>query len=593
MNLHDLLATNRTIIADGAMGTYFSTLTGESSKGCELANLNNPALVRRIHNEYLDAGAQLLRSNTFAANTAALGLPLQQVMEIISAGYRLVSECAGEEAVPAADIGPIFSAEEAEHTQEYHAIIDCFLAQGAKTFVFETFAQPEPVLECAAYIIQRCPEAEIIASFTFTSEGMTQRGISLRSIAQAVEESPAIHGFGLNCGVGPAHLLRLVKTLGWMKKTISVMPNAGYPTVVNGRTLFSSDPPYFAGVAVEMENAGVRILGGCCGTTPSHIEALSNTLTHSHLYTGVGTAPQSEPMEQPRLSRLGRRLAGGKFVVIAELDPPYTSDLSKIMTGAQTFRKAGVDAVTISDSPLARARIDSVLCSAKIKREVGIDVVPHICCRDRNANALRSIILGAHAEGIRSVLSITGDPVPEEERGFIRPVFNLNSQQMMSMIRDMNQEIFAPRPILIGGAFNPAAANRAAELRRARRKQECGAAFLLTQPVFDLACMGALDEARSSGLKVLAGVMPLVSYRNAHYMNHEVPGVCIPDAILNRFTPEMGKEAAAAVGVDIAVELAAELRGHCDGFYFMTPFNRADMVCGIIGRLKNLGILEE
>lgn len=593
MKLKELLGHDNTIVADGAMGTYISKLTGESSKGCELVNLQNPGLIRRIHNEYLDAGAQLLRSNTFAANTSALELPLDEVLQVIRTGYRLVQECAGSYAVPAADIGPIFSAEETEHTQEYHVIADCFLEMGARTFVFETFSDPEPVLECAEYIRGKCSEAEIIASFTFSSEGMTQQGISLRAIAQMVEESPNISVLGMNCGVGPAHLLKLAKSLNGFSKPISVMPNAGYPTIENGRTVFTSDAAYFATVTAEMENAGVRILGGCCGTMPSYIEALAGKLTHVRQNGVDETERTQEPDIAPRLSRLGRRLSAGKFVVIAELDPPYTSDLSKVMQGARHLCDAGIDGVTISDSPLARARIDSVLCSAKIKREIGIDVIPHICCRDRNANALRSIVLGAHAEGIRSILSITGDPVPEEERGFIKQVFNLNSQQMMAMIQGMNREIFNARPMLIGGALNPNAANQAAEIKRACRKKESGAAFLLTQPVFDPARKAFLNEVRAAGIKVLAGIMPLVSWRNAHYMNNEVPGITIPENVLEQFIQDMEKEAAEQTGISIAVELAAELRDSCDGFYFMTPFNRTGIICEIVTRLKNLGILED
>ncbi len=593
MKLKELLEQDNTILADGAMGTYISKLTGESSKGCELANLQNPALVRRIHHAYLDAGAQLLRSNTFAANTAALELSLEKVLEVIRAGYQLAQECAGSYAVAAADIGPIFSAEETDHTQEYHAIADCFLELGARTFVFETFSHPQPVLECAQYICEKFPDAEIIASFTFSSEGMTQQGISLRAIAQLAEESPYISVLGMNCGVGPAHLLKLAKTLRNFRKPLSVMPNAGYPTIENGRTVFTSDAEYFARATAEMENAGVRILGGCCGTMPAYIEALAGRLTHIRQAGENADVKAEEPNIAPRLSRLGRRLSAGKFVIIAELDPPYTSNLTKVMRGAEHLRDAGIDGVTISDSPLARARIDSVLCSAKIKRDIGIDVIPHICCRDRNANALRSIVLGAHAEGIRSILSITGDPVPEEERGFIKQVFNLNSLQMMSMIQGMNHEIFSEKPMLIGGALNPNAGNPAAELKRACRKKESGASFLLTQPVFDPARKTFLNEVRAQGIKVLAGIMPLVSWRNAHYMNNEVPGIKIPETILEKFKQDMEKEAGEEAGISIAAELAAQLRDSCDGFYFMTPFNRTYIICEIISRLKKAGILED
>ena len=259
--------------------------------------------------------------------------------------------------------------------------------------------------------------------------------------------------------------------------------------------------------------------------------------------------------------------------------------MTKLLSAAEILKESGVSVVTVSDSPLGHARMDSVICSAKIQREVGIEALPHICCRDKNLNALRALLLGAHCEGIRAVLAVTGDTIAETDRGLVKPVFNVDSTRLMELITKLNEDIFSEAPITIGGAYDPAPRKQIYSLDRLMKKQRNGARFVLTQPVFSADCLPSIDAARAKGMKVLVGLMPLVSYRNASFMKNEVPGINIPDSLVSRFDPSMTREEATAVGVDITIELARQFRSHADGFYFMTPFNRAEVIRQILAGL--------
>ena len=582
------------VIADGAMGTYFSAVTGEPASGCELACRTMPEVVRNIHREYLAAGAKFIRSNTFAANTAALGLPLGDVRDICRAGYRLARECAKEaEAVAAADIGPIHGEDEAETRREYQAVIDVFLEEGAEIFCLETFAEYGPAAYCAAYIKKKLPEALVIASFSFAADGMTRRGLSLEGIYKACCGDDNIDCFGLNCGVGPSPMLELAKRLVPFAKPVAAMPNAGYPFTENDRMVFAAPPEYFAEVASRFSELSVSILGGCCGTTPAHIRRLSQMKGKARGNLPSVKAPEKASRRKAagQGNRFLRKLSEGKFVVVAELSPPQNSDLTKTMENARLLGGAGVDAITISDSPLARVRLDSVTCAAKIMRETGVDVLPHLCCRDRNINALRAGLLAAHAEGIRAVLGVSGDAIPEGDRGYIKPVFNVNSVGLISIVSQMNDDVFSCDPVTCGCAFNQTVRNVEVELTRLRKKKESGAAFALTQPVFRREDADILRRAQETGVKVLCGIMPLVSRRNALFLHNEMPGFSIPEEYRSRFSDDMSREEAAETGLLIAEELAQALRQSCDGFYFVTPFSRAELICELLRRLREDGCL--
>lgn len=585
MQLDELFHGPGPLLADGAMGTYFSLLTGRPASACEAANRTDPDVIWRIHQAYRRAGARLIRTNTFAANCAATGLPLDQVLELVDAGYDLAARVAGEDCLVAADIGPIDPGE-GDPTAEYRAIIDRFAARGADLFLFETFSDPEVALPLAAYVKAARPGAKVIVSFTCASEGATRTGVPARALVERVDACPDVDMLGLNCGIGPTHMARLLAGLQRPPtKPLSVMPNAGYPTVEHQRTVFTAAPGYFGGRTAELR-AYARLLGGCCGTTPAHIQALGEALARPAALPGAPKAAPAPATAAPVGNALWDKLAAGKFVRVAELNPPQGADLSALLASARALQAAGIDALTFPDMPLARLRMDALSCAGQVTERLGVDVVAHLTCRDRNLLAAQAGVLAAHAQGIRNLLVVTGDPVPESDRGSIRPVFNLNAITMTGVVHNMNGDYFPADPISVGVALNPCAARPEVELARLRRKMEQGARFVMTQPIFDLACLPVLDAARAMGLKVLGGIMPLVSYRNAQYMGHEVPGMRIPEEDLARFTPEMSRVEARRVGLSIAEATCRAVAPHVDGFYFVTPFNRAQTIASLLRRLE-------
>lgn len=586
MRLHDLLSSKLPILADGAMGTYFSELTGQSSNMCESANIDHPALVARIHQDYLDAGCKLIRTNTFAANTQSLPVPLPGVLATVKAGYEIAAEAAGGKAVVAADIGPIYSEDPAATQEEYRAIIDTFLDCGANCFIFETFADTVDLEYAISFILSKKPDAEIIASFAISPDGQTRSGVGMDHLIGQIKAIDGITMLGFNCGCGPTHLYNIISKLPHIGLPISAMPNTGYPSMENQRTVFGSSPGYFAPAAARLAGLGVAVIGGCCGTTPGHIAALGAAMTKSTV--SISSRPVAAEKEKvtARTNYFADRLKEGKFTVAVELDPPNNSNMDKIIAAATMLKQAGSDIITVSDSPLARTRMDSVMCASIINRRCQIDVLPHLCCRDKNYNALRASVLGAHADGIRSVLTVTGDIVPEGDRGYLKPVFNLHSLSLMRMIQEMNRETFDGDPVHFGGAVNPNTSHPDAQLSKMEKKMECGASFFLSQPIFDEENFTFIERARKLGAKILVGVMPLVSHRNAHYMNNEVPGIVIPDRYLHQFTEDMPKETSVEIGVRIASAIAKRAKESSDGLYCIAPFNRADIICEILASIK-------
>lgn len=600
MNLDTLFKQESPVVTDGAMGTYFTQKTGLPIHECERSNLTHPETILEIHREYVKAGAHFLRTNTFSANTKNLEQPLDQVLEIVRAGYRLAKEAAGGAAVVAADMTAIYPQgdEETDLLPEYLAIADAFLSEGADTFLFETLTELSPFDQVACYLKRKMPECRILISFTVSPEGITRLGVPLRRLLEELKPHKRLFdGIGLNCGCGPAHILKFAQELLYYSKEflslpVLVMPNAGYPAMKESRMVFDTSPEYFSNQTARIAGLGVSMIGGCCGTTPKHIELLHRLIRQKKgsLFTAAAsvTVKEETRKSRPQESRFAQRLRSGAFMMAAELDPPYGSDVNRLMEAAGLLRNGGVDIVTISDSPMARVKLDPVVCGAKLQREIGIEVLPHFCCRDRNVNALRAMLLGAQCENIHAILAVTGDHVPELDRGYIKPVFNVTSSKLMEIISQMNQNLFQETPFVIGGAFNPNVSNPKAELNRLEKKRKAGAEFFLTQPVFDESRMDMVEEARSMGAKLLLGILPLVSYRNAVYMNNEVPGIQVPEKYVNRFSPEMSREKAQETGIDIALEIAERIKRHADGFYFITPFNRADIVAELIEKCRKM-----
>jgi len=370
---------------------------------------------------------------------------------------------------------------------------------------------------------------------------------------------------------------------------VAVSPNAGYPEIIHERTVYIQNPAYFAEKMKEISGLGVKILGGCCGTTPAHIEYMVKNI-QPLFEPGM---KKKESIELPKTASdvkkadsFCEKLNKNHFIIAVELDPPFNADVRTILHNARICRENGVDIITVADSPMGRARVDSIMMAAKIKREVGIEAMPHVCCRDRNINALKSAILAGYIENIRNILAVTGDPVSIADKNDIKEVFNLNSLKLIELLSIMNKEFFFEEPVNIAGALNLNAVKPDIELARMVKKTDKGAAFFLTQPIYDHNVIELIPAIKEQNrMKVLGGIMPLVSYRNAQFLNNEVAGIRIPEEILAAFNPNMGKEEAENLGIEIAVDTANKMKNKVKGFYFITPFNRVDIIMKIIRRL--------
>lgn len=595
--IKDYLKDNIVVI-DGAMGTYYTEKTSEEDSFCELANINNKELIKEIHSEYIQAGAKLIRTNTFAANTVTLGLNREAVREIIESGYKIAKEAVGDrEVYIGASIGPIHESINKKHKDidilsEYKFVIDTFIDLGEDIFIFETFGSTDYLREISEYIKEKNKDAFILAQFAVTINGYTRKEISIRRILKEVQSIKDIDAYGFNCGVGPAHLYKLMEDLDIYDDTISALPNASYPEIINEKMVYVYNPDYFANVVVDIKCLGAKIVGGCCGTTPEHIKSIADRLKICDIKDSE--KKRMKEVEKIKLekniktSRFLEKLKREEFVIAVELDPPYDNSIEGLMESARVCKENGVDIITVADSPRAIARVDSMMMAAKIKREIEIDVIPHLCCRDKNVNALKSGILASHIEDIRNILVITGDPILDIDKMSTKSVFNLNSYKLIELIDDMNQEIFKDEPMNISGALNLNVRYKEAEIKRMMKKVEKGANIFFTQPIFDESAIDFLSTMKKDkNIKIMGGIMPIVNYRNAQFLNNEVPGIEIPKKYVDRFHPEMTTRESEQVGIELAVDIANKLRDYVDGFYFINPFNRVEMVMKILQRIEH------
>lgn len=594
MKIKEYLKDNL-LLCDGAMGTYYSLITENDVQYCELGNINNKEVIKKIHQEYIEAGAKLIRTNTFSANTIALEKTREEIKEIIVSGIDIAREAARKSSIfIGASIGPIRAdtIENADEVvlDEYKFIVDIFLENGIDIFLFETLSSDKYLKEISEYIKKKNEDSFIITNFAIIPDGFSRDGIRGKRIFENIKNIKTIDSFGVNCGSGPTATIRNISSLKADGKIICAMPNAGYPMIVNERTLFTNSPKYFASKMMELKGQGVSILGGCCGTSPKYIKALSRMMDKP--LEGNITKAESEKKNATTKhieNSFMDKLKNNEFVTAIELSAPIDTDIVQLMEGAKLCKESGVDLVTVPDSPMSRVRADSVIIASKVKREIGIDVMPHMCCRDKNTNAIRSTILGAHIEDIRNILVITGDPVSDAKRSETKSVFNLNSYKLMELIKDSNEEVFNGEEISIGGALNFNVVNKESEYSRMIKKIENGASFFLTQPIYEEETIEFLKEVkkRRSDIKILGGIMPLVTYKNAVFLNNELPGVTIPENLINKFSKDMSKEEAEKVGIEIAVDIGNKLKEICDGLYFITPFKRVGMLIKIIEKINN------
>lgn len=568
------------LLFDGAFGTYYAQLY-DTAQLPELANTLYPERVLRIHREYIKAGSGIIRTNTFASNTVSLGVSLEEVKENIRKGYRLAEDAAGEANVfVAADIGQIAYKSHNGHentSEEYVEICRTFLEEGASVFVFETFSDIEDIRKAIDYIGDK---AFIIVQFSVNQYGYSDCGLSAVKLVQRAESIESIDAVGFNCGVGPGHMQQIIRNISFSgEKFLTALPNAGYPHFVSNRMIFDDrNIGYFTEKVKDIACEGADIIGGCCGTTPKYIQRMKESISLAQLKKIPKAATDK------RNSCNGEDVSffagkAGKKLIAVELAPPLGADAQTLMDAAHLLKKSGVDVLTFPDSPSGRTRADSILMAEKVLSETGICVMPHICCRDKNAIAMRSQLLGAHINHIRNFLVITGDPIPSLVRSSIKSVFNFDSVGLMNIISDMNEEQFTDAPICYGGAVNQSRKNLDIEIERVKRKMKAGATFFFTQPVSTREGAERVRRIKTeTGARILCGIMPFVSLKNAMFMKNEMTGIEVTDEVLERYREDMTREEGEQAGVELAKEIIAMTSDFVDGYYFSFPFNRVSML---------------
>ena len=585
----------RPLLFDGGMGTYYKAKPGQE---CEQANLLDPEGVLAVHGAYLEAGADAIKTNTFGLpRMAAAGNPLWEALT--DEGWRLAAQAAAKTgAAVFADLGPAPDTESLPAAQIYTALAERFAALGAKNFLFETLSSDAGVAEAAKQIKEAVPDAFVLVSFAVLPDGYTREGRHCTQLVRSMTACSPVDAVGLNCVSAPGAMRTLVQQLGRTELPLSVMPNAGYPVVTRTRVQYQGRPEYFARELVGLAAEGVRILGGCCGTTPAHIAALRTALDALPKQLPVAAAAPVPAAAKPEVETddaFLRKLNAGKKVIAIELDSPKDADLTGYLEGARRLQAAGADLLTIADCPIARARMDSSLVACRVHRELGLNVLPHMTCRDRNLNAAKALLLGLYAEGVREVLAITGDPIPTAERDEVKNVYQFNSRKLAQYIVSLAGEgREMPSPLTVFGALNLNARNFDVELRRAQEKLENGMSGFLTQPVLSAQAVENLKktrEALGSRAKILAGIMPVVSQRNAIFMENEVNGIHVDAEIIERFAG-LDRAQGEELGLEVSVKAAQAAAPYADGFYLMTPFNRIALMERLIARLKEEGITD-
>ena len=575
------------LVFDGGMGTYYAQKTHTRGKGVELANIETPLVVETIHTEYLNAGAHAIKTNTFAANRIVYQGEEALVQGIICTGWELAARAAEPfGAYVFADIGPVSGLPPADIIEEYRFLSDIFLAAGARHFLFETNSSADGLVETAAHIKQECPEAFILTSFSAFPGGYTRDGFFVEELVRQVAESGYIDAVGFNCVSGVQSMKELVHLLGTCPLPFSLMPNAGHPIVVDGRTFYESAPDYFGEELADLVHDGISIVGGCCGTTPEHIRALSRALADSGRVSAEHVGQAEHASLGPSHSAFFEALKTGGTPIAVELDPPEVGNADKFMAGARELMEAGVHAITIADNPIARARMDAGMLAGRVQRSLGLEPIPHMTCRDRNLNAIKSILLGLSAEGIHNMIAITGDPIPTAERDEVKSVYQFNSRKLTSFIKSLGERGDVV-PFHVFGALNVNAKHFPSQLGLAKKKLEAGMTGFFTQPVLSSRAKENLRTARDTlpGAFILGGIMPVVSERNARFMESEISGIHVEERIINAYHG-LSREEAEELAVQLSLEIAKDITPYIDGYYIITPFARTALVARIIKGLK-------
>jgi homocysteine S-methyltransferase len=599
---------NEVIVFDGGTGTYLYDKGVFINRCFEEMNATNPELVTEVHREYIEAGADVIETNTFGANRYRLathGLELK-VYELNFKGAQLAKSVAKDTVLVAGAVGPLGVPIEPLGKLSYDEAKEAFAEQvrglldgGVDLIIFETFSMAEEIVQGVRAVRELSAGIPIIAQVTINSEGNLLSGETLERFVEII--SPyQVDAIGMNCSEGPKLMLESLEHLrGLTALPLSVQPNAGLPQIIGGRNLYMSSPEYMAEYAKRFIQTGACIVGGCCGTNPSHIKAIRRAVQALQPVKRMDVKVESLKIEQPsevrvwpkeEKSRLSRMLAQGKFVKLVELVSPKGISAAKEITKARTLFDHGIDAINIPDGPRATARMSALAMAVQIHHEVGIEPVLHIACRDRNIIGMQSDLLGAWALGIHNILAITGDPPKLGKYPDATAVFDVDAIGLTNLINRLNHGLdFAGNPIgeptgfSIAVGVNPGAINLDEELRRLDWKIQAGAEYMITQPVFDFRILEKfLKRIEQIKIPILCGIWPLISYRNAEFMNNEVPGASVPAEILERMRKTESKESALMEGINIAKEMYHRVRSEVNGIQLAAPLGRVDAVLKVI-----------
>jgi methionine synthase / methylenetetrahydrofolate reductase (NADH) len=601
------------LVADGAMGTMLYAKGVFINRCYDELNLSSAAMVREIHQEYVKAGAEILESNTFGGNRirlAGFGLA-EKLIAINQAGVRLAREAAGDSAFVAGAVGPLGVRIEplgptsfAEARNCFREQIEALLDAGVDLLVLETFSDLQEVREAILAAREAAgEEMAVVAQVTIDDDGRMLDGTATETFTRELDSLPA-DVIGLNCSVGPKATLETIeRMMQYSSKPMSAMPNAGLPSKVDGRNIYLCSPEYMAQYTRRFLWAGVKVIGGCCGTTPEHIKLLrSEARSLNPLKDGASVAVE-EPAFKPKAlekvpivekSRLGAKLAAGKFVVFVEILPPRGVDASKELAGARMCAEAGIDCINVPDGPRASARMSAQVTCQMIQKQAGIEAVLHFCCRDRNILGIQSELLGAHGVGVRNLICITGDPPRMGTYPDATAVFDVDAIGLANIVNNLNRGLDiggnpmgSQTALLLGVGANPGALNLEEEVRRFEWKVGAGAEYVVTQPVFDLQLLeNFLKRTERCRIPLICGIWPLTSYRNAEFMVNELR-VPVPDHQMERMRRADSAEAARREGILIAQEMCAAVRPMVQGVQLSAPFGRYEMAVEVAEVLRD------
>jgi methionine synthase I (cobalamin-dependent)/5,10-methylenetetrahydrofolate reductase len=600
MNFQDLLNDDRPHVFDGAMGTMLYQKGIFINRCYDELNLTGADLVKDVHRAYVKAGAQLLETNTFGANRIKLsehGLEAQ-VREINMRAAQIAKEVAGDRALAGGAIGPLGVRIEpygptslAEARDVFRQQAEGLLEGGVDFFILETFSDLTEIQQ-ALLGIRELSDLPIVAQMTIQEDGNTSFGTAPEIMGARLDEWGA-DVIGINCSVGPAGILAAIEKLAKVtQKKLSAQPNAGMPRELAGRKMYMASPEYMATFAAHLIRAGAKFVGGCCGTTPEHIKQISNAVratlpAPSRVTVEVPDAPVGEdPKPFIQRSNWAHKIATGQLVTTVEIVPPRGIDPGKMLAGVRLLRSAGVDAVNVPDGPRAQMRMGALATAVLVEQTIGIETVLHYSCRDRNLLGMLSDLLGAHALGLRNLLLVTGDPPKMGPYPESTAVFDIDAIGLTNLVTRLNRgldpggnPIGEQTDFAIGVGVNPGAPDPEFELHRFYWKVEAGAEYAITQPVFDPAqLLGFIAEIEKRNIRIpiVAGIWPLVSARNAEFLANEVPGVVVPESILQRMraASDKGKEFALQEGITIAREMFDQVRGHVQGLQVSAPFGK-------------------